>query len=114
VYLVTRSGTENVTLSGIDGRASGGGTLRFWQTSGVNILDCRFEPDGENWISSSADGVHGRGREGVWIENTIFRGICEDIMNTYGQTIVVPLEVLGRTLSYGVDGGVEGQPPVDP
>jgi hypothetical protein len=29
-------------------------------------------------------------------------------------TIVAPLEVLGRTLSYGVDGGVEGQPPVDP
>jgi hypothetical protein len=29
-------------------------------------------------------------------------------------TIVAPLEVLGRTLSYGVDGGVERQPPVDP
>jgi hypothetical protein len=28
--------------------------------------------------------------------------------------IVAPLEVLGRTLSYGVDGGVERQPPVDP
>jgi len=29
-------------------------------------------------------------------------------------TIVAPLEVLGRTLSYGVEGGVERQPPVDP
>ena len=28
--------------------------------------------------------------------------------------IVAPLEVLGRTLSYGVEGGVEPQPPVDP
>ncbi len=89
VYLTTRAGTENVTLSGIDGRAAGGGHLRFWQTSGVNILDCRFEPDGDNWISSSADGVHGRGREGVWIENTLIRGICEDIMNTYGQNMIV-------------------------
>jgi hypothetical protein len=29
-------------------------------------------------------------------------------------TIVAPLEVLGRTLSYGVEGGVERQAPVDP
>ncbi len=29
-------------------------------------------------------------------------------------TIVAPLEVLGRTLSYGVDGGVERHAPVDP
>jgi len=29
-------------------------------------------------------------------------------------TIVAPLEVLGRTLSYGAEGGVERQPPVDP
>ncbi|HEX2862472.1 MAG TPA: right-handed parallel beta-helix repeat-containing protein, partial [Lacunisphaera sp.] len=90
IYLETRGGrTENITLSGIEGRASGGGQLRFWQTSGINILGCRFEPDGDNWISSSADGVHGRGREGVWIEDTLIRGICEDIMNTYGQNMVV-------------------------
>lgn len=89
VYLTTRGGAEDITLSAVDGRASGGGTLRFWQTSGVNILDCSFEPDGPHWISSSADGVHGRGREGVWIENTLFRGVCEDIMNTYGQNMVV-------------------------
>lgn len=89
IYLETRAGTENITLTGVDGRASGGGQLRFWQTSGINILDSRFEPDGDNWISSSADGVHGRGREGVWIENTLIRGVCEDIMNTYGQNMVV-------------------------
>lgn len=89
IYLETRGTTENITLSGVDGRAAGGGQLRFWQTSGINILDSRFEPDGDNWISSSADGVHGRGREGVWIENTLIRGICEDIMNTYGQNMVV-------------------------
>ena len=88
-YLTTRGNTENITLSGIDGRACGGGSLRFWQTSGVNILDCGFEPDGENWISSSADGIHGRGREGVWVENTLIRGVCEDVMNTYGQSMAV-------------------------
>ncbi len=87
-YLTTRGGAENITLSGVDGRAAGGGTLRFWQTSGVNILDCRFEPEGEHWISSSADGIHGRGREGVWVENTLIRGVCEDVMNTYGQSMV--------------------------
>lgn len=88
-YLTTGAGTENVTLSRVVGRASGGVHLRFWQTSGINLLDCDFEPDGPNWISSSADSVHGRGREGVWIENTTMRGICEDIMNTYGENMVV-------------------------
>ena len=89
IYLATRGSTENVTLSSVTGLASGGGHLRFSSTSAINILDCRFEPDGDNWISSSADSVHGRGREGVWIENTLIRGICEDVMNTYGQNMVV-------------------------
>ncbi len=89
IYLSTRGTTENVTLSGVVGLASGGGHLRFSPSSGINLLDCRFEPDGEDWIGSSADSVHGRGREGPWIENTLIRGICEDVMNTYGQSLVV-------------------------
>ena len=88
-YLTTRGGSDDITLWKVTGRASGGGLLYFWQTSRINILDCSFEPAGENWIGSSSDAVHGRGREGVWIENTIIRGVCEDVMNTYGQTMVV-------------------------
>lgn len=88
-YLTTRGSSEDVTLWKVTGRASGGGLLYFWQTSRINILDCTFEPDGENWIGSSADAIHGRGREGVWVEDTTIRGICEDVMNTYGQTMVV-------------------------
>lgn len=89
IYLTTRGSSNNITLSRVTGRASGGGTLRFWATSGINVLDSRFEPDDRYWISSSADGVHGRGREGVWIENTVIRGVCEDIMNTYGRTMAL-------------------------
>ncbi len=89
IYLSARGASENVTLSGVTGLASGGGHLRFSPSSGINILDCRFEPDGEDWISSSADSVHGRAREGPWIENTLIRGICEDVMNTYGQSMVI-------------------------
>ena len=88
-YLTTGGGSEDITLSGVEGRASAGGMLTFWQCSGVSILDCRFEPRDNHWISSTSDGVHGRGREGVWIENTLIRGICEDVMNTYGQNMVV-------------------------
>ncbi len=88
-YLTTRAGSEDITLSGVDAHACGGGLLRFWDTSGANILNCRYEPVGANWIGSSSDGVHGRGREGVWIEDTTLRGICEDIMNTYGVSMVV-------------------------
>ncbi len=88
-YLVTRGTTEDVTLWKIEGRACGGGMLRFWGTSGINILDSRFEPIDNRWISSTADGVHGRGREGVWIEDTVIRGICEDVMNTYGLTFAI-------------------------
>lgn len=88
-YLVTRGSSEDVTLWKLDARASGGGLLRFWQSSGVNILDSKLEPIKERWLSTTSDGVHGRGREGVWIEDTVIRGICEDIMNTYGETMVV-------------------------
>jgi hypothetical protein len=88
-YLVTRGDSQDITLSNVTGKASGGGTLRFWATSGINVLGCHFEPDDQYWISSSADGIHGRGREGVWIEDTTLRGICEDIMNTYGRTMAV-------------------------
>lgn len=88
-YLVTDGKSEDITLSGVDGRAPGGGLLRFWQTSGVNLLGCHLEPQGAQWISSTADGVHGRAREGVWIEDTVMRGICEDVMNTYGLNLVV-------------------------
>ncbi|NJL31792.1 MAG: hypothetical protein HC898_09265 [Phycisphaerales bacterium] len=87
-YLVTSSNSHDVTMSNIKGQAMGGGVLRFWQTSGINILNCRFEPHEDNWISTTSDGVHGRGREGVWIEDTTFRSICEDIMNTYGSNFV--------------------------
>lgn len=89
IYLTTRGTSEDITLSGIDCRAAGGGLLRNWQTSAINILNCRFEPEGNAWISSTADGIHGRGREGVWVENTLIRGICEDVMNTYARTLAV-------------------------
>lgn len=91
-YLVTDSRSENVTLARVTARAAGGGLLRFWQTSGVSVLDCRVEPDANHWIASTSDGIHGRGRESVWIENTLTRGICEDILNIYGPNLVVVAE----------------------
>lgn len=116
IYLSTRGTTENVTLSGVVGLASGGGHLRFSPSSGINLLDCRFEPDGENWISSSADSVHGRGREGPWIEDTLIRGICEDVMNTYGQNMVVVADDDDRDAIVSLrmfDGSIESTgPPV--
>ncbi len=87
VYLVALA-SDNITLSGIDGKAHGGGAVRNWDAS-VNVLDCRFEPQGDHWLSATSDGIHGRGREGVWVEDTTLRGICEDIMNTYGHSMLV-------------------------
>lgn len=114
IYLDARGASENVTLSGVTGLASGGGHLRFSPSSGVNILDCRFEPDGENWISSSADSVHGRAREGPWIENTLIRGVCEDVMNTYGQTMVIVADDDANDAAMSIrmfEGSVESSAP---
>ena len=88
-YLVTDSRSGDITMWRIRARAAGGGLLRFWQTSGVNLLECDFQPVDREWIGSTSDGIHGRGREGVWVEDTILRGVCEDIMNTYAIDLVV-------------------------
>ncbi|WP_309397915.1 right-handed parallel beta-helix repeat-containing protein [Cerasicoccus maritimus] len=89
IYLITRGSSENITLSGINALACGGGALRNWNTSAINILNCRFEPKDREWLGATSDAVHGRGREGVWIEDTRLVGVCEDIMNTYGLTMLV-------------------------
>ncbi len=89
LYLVTRGGSEDVTLWQFDCKASGGGLLRNWATDAINILDTSIRPHDGRWISTTSDGIHGRGREGVWVENLFIEGICEDIMNTYARTMAV-------------------------
>jgi hypothetical protein len=89
LYLVTRGGSEDVTMWKFDCQASGGGLLRNWATDAINILDTSIRPNNKRWISTTSDGIHGRGREGVWVENLFIEGICEDIMNTYARTLAV-------------------------
>ena len=89
LYLVTRGGSEDVTMWKFDCQASGGGLLRNWATDAINILDTKLVPVGDRTISTTSDGIHGRGREGVWVENLTIAGICEDIMNTYARTLAV-------------------------
>lgn len=89
LYLVTRGGSEDVTLWKFDCQASGGGLLRNWATDAINILDTTIVPVNGRSISTTSDGIHGRGREGVWVENLTITGICEDIMNTYARTLAV-------------------------
>lgn len=87
LYLVATD-SVNITLSDVEARAHGGGLLRNWNST-VNLLACRMDLQGENLISASSDGIHGRGREGVWVEDTLLRGVCEDVLNTYGRSLLV-------------------------
>lgn len=89
VMYLTTSGSSDITLSGIKASACGGGLVRFWNSSRVNVIGCRFEPEGEEWVASTSDGIHGRGREGVWVEDSVLRGICEDMMNVYATPLVL-------------------------
>gem|GEM_PF-4262953 len=89
LYLVTRGGSEDVTMWNFDCQASGGGLLRNWATDAINILDTTLVPVKGRTISTTSDGIHGRGREGVWVENLHIEGVCEDIMNTYARTLAV-------------------------
>lgn len=89
VMYLTTSGSSDITLSGIHASACGGGLVRFWNSTRVNVLGCRFEPEGDEWVASTSDGIHGRGREGVWVEDTALRGICEDMMNVYTTPLVL-------------------------
>ncbi len=88
-YLVADRYSHDITLANVTARAPGGGLLRFWQASAINLIDCKMEPTGDHWISATSDGIHGRGRVGPWIEDTVLRGVCEDTMNIYGASMVV-------------------------
>lgn len=83
------STVEDVTLWRVVGGGAIRGVVRFWGADGVNVLDCRFEPDDGRWISLSCDGFHGRGREAIWMANVLIRAVCEDVSNMYARTLVV-------------------------
>lgn len=106
VYMVAVE-SEDITLSNIDGKAHGGGAVRNWDAS-VNLLNCRFEPQDDHWLSATSDGVHGRGRQGVWIEDTVLRGVCEDIMNTYSHSMLVLADGIETDNVYSIRMGVLG------
>lgn len=84
------SGSEDITLYRVVSGGAIRGAVRFWGAKRVNILDCRFDPEPGRWISMVADGLHGHAPEGLWVENTRFNAVCEDIANFYH----VPMGIL--------------------
>lgn len=77
------SGAEDITLHRVESGGALRGVVRFWGAKRVNVLDCRFDPEPGRWISMVADGLHGNAPEGLWVENTRFDAVCEDIANFY-------------------------------
>lgn len=87
LLLTVRSTAEDITLCGVTSGGATNGILRLWGGSGVNVLGCRIEPPPGRWISTSSDGIHGRAREAVWLEDVVIGGVCEDVLNLYATTM---------------------------
>lgn len=77
------TGSEDITLFRVTAGGAIRGGVRFWGAKRVNVLDCRFAPEPGRWASMVADGLHGHAPEGLWVENTRFDAVCEDIANFY-------------------------------
>lgn len=90
------SGAEDITLYGVRSGGAIRGGVRFWGAKRVNVLDCRFDPEPGRWISMVADGLHGHAPEGLWVENTRFDAVCEDIANFYHTPMGILSEGNGR------------------
>lgn len=99
LLLKAGSTAEDVTLCDVVSGGATNGLLRIWGGSGVNVLRCRIEPPPGRWISTSSDGVHGRAREAVWLEDVTIAGVCEDVLNLYATPMGVAATVPGANAS---------------
>jgi hypothetical protein len=98
------AGINKVTLDNVVSYAGSGTFVSYFQTSNVSILNTRLEikPGSNRYVSSSADALHGRGRDGLWIENSKFEAAGDDLFNAYGLNFVLVSQPNSTTLNLGV------------
>lgn len=98
------AGPDWITLDNVTSWASSGTFLTYFGSDHVSVLNSKLEikPGSGRYQSSSADALHGRGREGLWIENSKFEAAGDDLFNAYGVNYVLLSQPNSTTLQLGV------------
>jgi hypothetical protein len=97
-------GVNKITLDNVTSHAGSGCFVAYFQTSNLSILNSQLEikPGSNRYLTSSADALHGRGRDGLWIENSKFEAAGDDMFNAYGLNFVLRSQVNSTTLNLGM------------
>jgi hypothetical protein len=100
-YLVS---VNKVTLDNVVSYASSGTFVAYFQADNVSILNSslQIKPGSNRYHSSSADALHGRGRQGLWVENSKFEAAGDDLFNAYGLSFVLRSQPNSTTLNLGL------------
>ena len=84
-------GSNQVTLSDVVAASSSSTFISASRSSHINILDSHAVIKPGRWKGINADAVHIQdNREGVWVEDSTFEGVGDDVSNLYSlpSTIV--------------------------
>lgn len=98
------AGINWVTLDNVTSWAGSGTFVSYFQSNNVSILNSRLEikPGSNRYVSSSADALHGRARDGLWVENSKFEAAGDDLFNAYGLNFVLRSQPNSTTLNLGL------------
>lgn len=83
--------SNQVTLDNIVSHAAPSTFVAAKEAGAINLINNRVVASGQRWRSINADAVHGQAlRTGFWVEDSVFDGVGDDVMNFYN----VPLAAL--------------------
>lgn len=95
---------DGITLDNVTSWASPGAFMIYWQAGNVSLLNVKHEikPGSGRYVSSSADSIHGRSRDGLWIQNSKFEPAGDDLFNAYAVHYAIETQPSSTTLGLGV------------
>jgi hypothetical protein len=98
------SSADWVTLDHVTSWAAPGAFLLYWQAGNLSLLDVKHEvkPGSGRYASSSADSLHGRSRDGLWIQNSKFESAGDDLFNAYALHYAIESQPNSTTLGLGI------------
>lgn len=82
--------SANMTIDNVVSYTSAGTFLQYFTADNVSVLNSALmiKPGSGRARSSSSDAVFGRGRQGLWIENSMFQSAGDDLFNAQGRTFI--------------------------
>lgn len=101
-----RTAGDNITLNNITAYSSPGTFITCYGTDNLSILNCLLEnkPGTNRSITSSADGIHGGGNGGLWLENSTISASGDDLLNIQSTAYeIFDPTYVGQTTTFKVN-----------